>query len=66
MPLRQTAIEGASTLAVSLTRYTLPLRYLGASALSSVATIFCRYDWPLGAFNDSSSFFGLKIPPMVL
>ena len=48
MPLRQTAIEGASTLAVSLTRYTLPLRYLGASALSSVATIFCRYAWPLG------------------
>ncbi|KAF2615046.1 hypothetical protein F2Q70_00007350 [Brassica cretica] len=51
------AVEGASTLAVSLTRYTFPLRYLGASALSSVATSFCRYAWPLGAFNDSSSLF---------
>ncbi|KAF3500678.1 hypothetical protein F2Q69_00044557 [Brassica cretica] len=48
MPLRKTATESASTIAVSLTRYTLPLRYLGASALSSVATIFCRYAWPLG------------------
>ncbi|WZZ40553.1 hypothetical protein YC2023_036812 [Brassica napus] len=52
------AVEGASNLAASTSRYTCPLRYL-----SSVATRFCRYAWPLGSFNDSSTFFGHQNTP---
>ncbi|KAF3506636.1 hypothetical protein F2Q69_00009315 [Brassica cretica] len=33
------------------------------SALSSVATSLCRYAWPLGSFNDSSTFFGHQNTP---
>ncbi|KAF2601843.1 hypothetical protein F2Q70_00025326 [Brassica cretica] len=33
------------------------------SAISSVATSFCRYAWPLGSFNDSSTFFGHQNTP---
>ncbi|KAF2594733.1 hypothetical protein F2Q70_00045018 [Brassica cretica] len=52
------AVEGASNLAASTSRYTCPLRYL-----SSVATSLCRYAWTLGSFNDSSTFFGHQNTP---
>ncbi|KAF2585697.1 hypothetical protein F2Q70_00036998 [Brassica cretica] len=34
------------------------------SALFSVTTSLCRYAWPLGSFNDSSTFFGHQNTPL--